>query len=109
MSDIAWTDFPCRNVQMQAPPDWDPETQGECGTLPVYADGTNVVSCWKPSWRQRLALLFGQRIWLRVVGRQPPVMLSVEKHDRFSILMSRAELFNSLPPEPMIDQLEDKS
>ena len=36
-------------------------TDEECGPLPVYTDGINCVSCWKMSFKERLAaLLFGK-------------------------------------------------
>ena len=56
-------------------------TDEECGTLPVYTDGKNCVSCWKMSWKERIkAILFG-RIWLYVWSgkTQPPVSLLCDK------------------------------
>ena len=32
------------------------------------------VSCWRLTWRERLAALFGGRIWLSVYGAHPPVL-----------------------------------
>lgn len=83
MSNLQWTDFPGRNKNLGAPPDWDEEDQGTCGVLPVYADGQICTSCWQPNWRQRVAILFGQPIWLEVVfgATQPPVMLKVQPHN----------------------------
>ena len=49
----------------------------ECGSLPVFSDGTQCISLWKMTWRERLsALLFG-KIWLSVYSgqTQPPVWL----------------------------------
>lgn len=51
--------------------------EDEIGSLAVYSDGEQCISCWQMSWRERLsALLFG-RVWLSVLsGRtQPPVWL----------------------------------
>lgn len=56
-------------------------TDEECGPLPVYSDGTQCISLWRMSWRERIsALLFG-RIWLSVLwgDTQPPVWLSAER------------------------------
>ncbi len=53
----------------------------ECGSLPVYTDGRECVSCWKLTWKERLsALLFG-RVWLCVLSghTQPPVWLACTK------------------------------
>ena len=50
-------------------------TKEECGPLPIWHDGTQCISCWRPSWRERLSILFFGRIWLSVFSgmRQPPV------------------------------------
>ncbi len=52
-------------------------TDEECGSLPVYSNGQQCVSCWRPSWRERLSILFFGKVWLWVwSGRsQPPVAL----------------------------------
>jgi hypothetical protein len=52
-------------------------TDEECGSLPVFSDGTQCISLWKMTWRERLsALLFG-KVWLWVISgqTQPPVAL----------------------------------
>lgn len=53
-------------------------TDEECGSLPTYADGHQTISCWRPTWRERLSILFFGRVWLQVMfGKtQPPVALS---------------------------------
>ena len=38
--------------------------QPEYLPLPAFTDGTHVVSCWRLTWRERLRLLFGGRLWL---------------------------------------------
>ena len=39
-----------------------------CGDLPVYKDESQIASCWKLSFKERIkALLYG-RIWLCVLG-----------------------------------------
>lgn len=50
----------------------------ECASLHVWSDGKQCVSCWKPTFKERLNILFGGRIWLGVLsGRtQPPVFVS---------------------------------
>lgn len=53
----------------------------ECGSLVVYTDGRQCISCWKMTFRQRLtALIFG-RIWLSVLNgtTQPPVWVACSK------------------------------
>jgi hypothetical protein len=49
--------------------------------LPVYDDGTQCLSCWKLSLKERSSVLLKGRIWLCVQGRQVPVWLeAIEKN-----------------------------
>lgn len=68
--------FPEANVRLTAPRG-NPRVQ----PLMVWTDGEVVVSAWRPTMRERLALIFGRPVWLWVLaGRtQPPVALSVAK------------------------------
>jgi hypothetical protein len=54
-------------------------TDEECGSLGVFNDpeGRFCVSCWRPTWRERLSILLFGRIWVWVwSGRtQPPIAL----------------------------------
>lgn len=52
-------------------------TEDECGSLPVFTDGTQCISCWQMTWRERWAALFFGKIWLSVYSgqTQPPVWL----------------------------------
>ena len=52
-------------------------TDAECQPLPICRTGGQVISCWRPSWRERLAVLFYGRVWLSVLSgqTQPPVWL----------------------------------
>jgi len=44
--------------------------------LPAFDEGKGfVVSCWEPSPEELAALAKGGRIWLVVLGKQPPVQL----------------------------------
>ncbi len=67
-------DFPEKTDTLQKPPSM---TDEECSPLLVFRDGTQCISCWRPSWRERLSILLFGRVWLYVVsGRtQPPVAL----------------------------------
>ena len=59
--------------------DWDEHMRGPCGGLPICrtADG-EMFSWWRPSFRERLALLFGGNVRLCVVGGlHPPVALQI--------------------------------
>jgi hypothetical protein len=66
--------FKQANVNLQKPPSM---TDEECSPLPIFADGEQCISCWRPTWRERLSILLFGRVWLFVVmGRtQPPVAL----------------------------------
>lgn len=59
----------------------DSMTDEECGSLWVYSDGWQCISCWKLTIRQRLAALLHGRVWLSVIGgsTQPPVWLDCGK------------------------------
>jgi len=49
----------------------------ECGDLPAYVSGDQVISCWRLGfWDKMNAVIFG-KIWLGVLGKksQPPVRL----------------------------------
>lgn len=67
---------PTTNTTLEAPDDWDVEANGECIGLPITQSGSTMFSFWRPTWRERLRLLFGGHIRLGVVGRgHPPVSL----------------------------------
>lgn len=53
-------------------------TDDECASLPVWSDGMQCVSCWKPSLSERILVAFGGKVWLGVASgsTQPPVFLS---------------------------------
>lgn len=50
-------------------------TDEECGSLEVFGGEGQCVSCWQPSLRERLSVLFFGRVWLSVFSgeTQPPV------------------------------------
>lgn len=55
-------------------------TDEECKSLWIYHDGTQCLSCWKLSLKDRIkALVFG-KVWLCILGtKQPPVWLDCTK------------------------------
>lgn len=55
--------------------------ESECQSLHVWCDGTQCVSCWKPSIKERLNILFGGKVWLGVLSgkTQPPVFVAGER------------------------------
>lgn len=56
-------------------------TDKECAPLSVYSDGKICVSCWKPSWKERLSILVFGKVWLGVLSgqTQPPVWIDGSK------------------------------
>lgn len=56
-------------------------SDSECGSLWIYNDGSQCISCWKMSFIQRIkALLYG-KVWLSVMSgnTQPPVWIDCDK------------------------------
>lgn len=71
-------DFPQSTKVLQKP---STMTDEECSPLHVWSDGKQCVSCWKPSFIERLKILFTGKVWLGVLSgeTQPPVFLSGER------------------------------
>lgn len=46
--------------------------------LPVWTDGEQCVSCWRPSLRERLSILVFGRVWVAVLSgqTQPPICVT---------------------------------
>ena len=66
--------FPESNVVLHKPDLMDEE----CGPLPIFQNDKHCISCWKPTWRERVSIIFHGRVWLSVRsvgGTQPPVSL----------------------------------
>ncbi len=56
-------------------------TDKKCGSLPVWTNNKQCISCWKMSFKDKIrAILFG-KVWLSVLSgqTQPPVSLTIEK------------------------------
>lgn len=55
--------------------------ESECQSLPVWSDGKQCVSCWKPTFKERVKILFTGKVWLGVLSgkTQPPVFVSGER------------------------------
>lgn len=74
-------DFPDKTLDLQKPRDM---TDEECSPLPIFRDeaSRSTVSCWRPTWRERLSILFFGKVWLGVHAggmTQPPVWLSARR------------------------------
>lgn len=68
-------DFPQSSKVLQRPENM---LDTDCKPLPIWSDGTECVSCWKPTWKERLRILIHGKVWLGVLsGRtQPPVFIT---------------------------------
>lgn len=65
--------FPQHNANLTAPEGHEDEVY----TLPVHRTGTRIVSCWRPTWREVVSILFHRRVWLMIWAQktQPPVLI----------------------------------
>ena len=71
-------DFPQSTKVLQRP---GTMSESECQSLPVWNDGKQCVSCWKPTIKERIKILFGGNVWLGVLSgkTQPPVFVAGER------------------------------
>ena len=71
-------EFKEANAKLQKP---ESMTDKECKSLPVFRNGKQCISCWKPTLKERLSILSYGKIWLSVHSgnTQPPVWLKGEK------------------------------
>jgi hypothetical protein len=70
--------FPEQTKVLERPPSM---SEKECGELPVWSDGTECISKWQMSWKERWHCLFNGFVWVRIVFgiTQPPVL--IEAHN----------------------------
>jgi hypothetical protein len=50
----------------------------QCAELHVYKGEGVIISCWKPSFKERLDIILGRKIWLWVMAERthPPIAIS---------------------------------
>ena len=58
-------DFPQSTKVLQKP---STMSDKECSSLHVWSDGKQCVSCWKPTFKERMNILFGGKVWLGVLS-----------------------------------------
>lgn len=56
------------------PADWDEARFGPCSGLPVTDSDGLIYSYWRPTWRERLAVLRGRPVRLCVAGLAHPAV-----------------------------------
>jgi hypothetical protein len=67
------------NKILSAPENWDENKHGVCAKLPITFHDDVMYSYHKPSWKERLQILFGKPVRLCVAsGIHPPVALDIE-------------------------------
>jgi len=73
--------FKYANRTLGAPEGEYPEDVAGIDPLPVWTNGRQCVSCWKMSWRERLAALVFGRVWLAVLSgsTQPAVGITATR------------------------------
>lgn len=65
--------------ELAKPGGWDETYSDKCVSLPVCAGDKCSISHWKPSFMERLKIVFGAGVWVFVAnggsGTQPPIAL----------------------------------
>jgi hypothetical protein len=74
------TAFPESNGTLSGGPAVAYGTEDDVSDLPVHRGAGQIISCWRPSWRDRLRVLVGGRVWLHVLAPRThaPVLVATE-------------------------------
>ena len=98
-------DFPQSTKVLQKP---STMSDNECSSLHVWNDGKQCVSCWKPTFKERMNILFGGKVWLGVLSgkTQPPVFVSGEMVFEKAPLKARILAFWGKAKESIIQTWE---
>ena len=99
-------DFPQSTKVLQKP---STMSDKECSSLHVWNDGKQCVSCWKPTFKERINILFGGKVWLGVLSgkTQPPVFVSGEMVFETAPLKARILAFWGKAKESIIQTWEN--
>ncbi len=99
-------DFPQSTKVLQKP---STMSDNECSSLHVWNDGKQCVSCWKPTFKERMNILFGGKVWLGVLSgkTQPPVFVSGEMVFEKAPLKARILAFWAKAKESIIQTWEN--
>lgn len=99
-------DFPRSTKVLQKP---STMSDNECSSLHVWNDGKQCVSCWKPTFKERMNILFGGKVWLGVLSgkTQPPVFVSGEMVFEKAPLKARILAFWGKAKENIIQTWEN--
>jgi hypothetical protein len=99
-------DFPQSTKVLQKP---STMSDKECSSLHVWNDGKQCISCWKPTFKERMNILFGGKVWLGVLSgkTQPPVFVSGEMVFEKAPLKARILAFWGKAKESIIQTWEN--
>lgn len=99
-------DFPQSTKVLQKP---STMSDNECSSLYVWNDGKQCVSCWKPTFKERMNILFGGKVWLGVLSgkTQSPVFVSGEMVFEKAPLKARILAFWGKAKESIIQTWEN--
>lgn len=99
-------DFPQSTKVLQKP---STMSDNECSSLHVWNDGKQCVSCWKPTFKERMNILFGGKVWLGVLSgkTQPSVFVSGEMVFEKAPLKARILAFWGKAKESIIQTWEN--
>lgn len=65
------------NRVMTPPPGWREE---QCFDVHAFADGNQVVTCWRPTPEELMKLNLGEPVWLVIWGgTMPPVCVTADR------------------------------
>ena len=64
--------------RLEPPKGWGDTCERSCAALSIRVDGDVYLSAWEPTPDEIAMLVAGGSVVLRVLGGQPPVVLSVE-------------------------------
>ena len=75
------TNFEQANKTLTAPDKTYSDNVTGVEPLRVWTDGEQCVSCWRMTWRERLAALVHGHVWVSVLtgGTQPPMYAEAAK------------------------------
>lgn len=59
-------------------------TKADVKDLPVYRGGGEIISCWRPSFADRLRILFKGHIWLRVAAATTHAPVAIDSRAIFA-------------------------
>jgi hypothetical protein len=77
------TTFPQANGTLGGGPAERYGTADDVVDLPVHRTGAEIISCWRLSWRERLAVLLSGRVWLRVLAARTHAPVAVDADSPF--------------------------